>query len=149
MWDKIRDTFSRFMFGRNGMDALNQSLCWGYVILCVIRMIAVGILRLRVPGHVLDVVLNLAALAVIYRAFSRNLSRRQRENQRWLMFRNQFLFRVRTLKNSGGGLIARYKDREHKYFTCKNCGTVCRVPSGKGNIIITCPHCGKQIHAKT
>ena len=40
-------------------------------------------------------------------------------------------------------------DREHRYFTCKNCKTICRVPIGKGRIVITCPKCGAQIQAKT
>ena len=40
-------------------------------------------------------------------------------------------------------------DKAHKYFTCKNCKTICRVPVGKGKIVITCPKCGAQIHART
>ena len=47
------------------------------------------------------------------------------------------------------GAKARHADKDHKYFTCKTCGTVCRVPVGKGKIIITCPKCGAQIQAKT
>ena len=27
---------------------------------------------------------------------------------------------------------ARHADKAHKYFTCKNCKTICRVPVGKG-----------------
>ena len=44
---------------------------------------------------------------------------------------------------------ARHADKAHKYFTCKNCKTICRVPVGKGKIVITCPKCGAQIHART
>ena len=43
----------------------------------------------------------------------------------------------------------RSMDKEHKYFTCPNCRTVCRVPRGKGKIIITCPKCGGSIHGKS
>ena len=45
--------------------------------------------------------------------------------------------------------VARHADKAHKYFTCKNCKTICRVPVGKGKIVITCPKCGAQIHART
>ena len=40
-------------------------------------------------------------------------------------------------------------DKEHKYFTCPNCKTVCRVPRGKGKIVITCPKCGGEIRGKS
>ena len=53
------------------------------------------------------------------------------------------------MKSSQQGARARHADKAHKYFTCKNCKTICRVPVGKGKIIITCPKCGAQIHAKT
>jgi RNase P subunit RPR2 len=44
---------------------------------------------------------------------------------------------------------ARRADREHRYFTCRQCGTICRVPVGKGKIVITCPKCGAEIRTKT
>jgi len=53
------------------------------------------------------------------------------------------------VKNKSAGAKARHADKDHKYFTCKACGTICRVPVGKGKIIITCPKCGGQIHGKS
>ena len=47
------------------------------------------------------------------------------------------------------GKLHRLKDREHRYFTCPNCRTVCRVPRGKGKIVITCPKCRGEIHGKS
>lgn len=64
------------------------------------------------------------------------------ENQKWV----NWWWRVRS---SSSGARARHADKEHKYFTCKQCKTICRVPVGKGKIIITCPKCGAQIHAKS
>ena len=32
---------------------------------------------------------------------------------------------------------------------CPGCGAVCRVPRGKGRIVITCPRCGNEIHGKS
>ena len=46
------------------------------------------------------------------------------------------------------GAKARRADKEHKYFTCR-CGAICRVPVGKGKIVITCPKCGAKIEAKS
>lgn len=53
------------------------------------------------------------------------------------------------MKSSRQNAKARHADKAHKYFTCKNCKTICRVPVGKGKIVITCPKCGAQIHART
>ena len=86
---------------------------------------------------------GLALLAVMFfRIVSRNLARRRAENQRFV----NWWWRM---KSSRQGARERHADKDHKYFTCKNCKTICRVPVGKGKIIITCPKCGAQIHAKT
>ena len=47
------------------------------------------------------------------------------------------------------GARQRRLDKEHKYFTCKTCKTICRVPAGKGKIEITCPKCGQKIIGKS
>ena len=73
---------------------------------------------------------------------SRNLTKRRSENQRWV----NWMWRM---KSSRQNAKARHADKAHKYFTCKNCKTICRVPVGKGKIVITCPKCGAQIHART
>ena len=77
-----------------------------------------------------------------FRIFSRNLARRRAENQRFV----NWWWRM---KSSRQGARERHADKDHKYFTCKNCRTICRVPVGKGNIVITCPKCGAQIRART
>ena len=53
------------------------------------------------------------------------------------------------VKNRCAGARARHADKEHRYFTCKQCKTICRVPVGKGKIIITCPKCGHQFIKKS
>ena len=75
----------------------------------------------------------------LFRMFSRNLPKRRSENA-WFLTKI-----VNPLKSQR----ARSRDKDHKYFTCPQCRTVCRVPRGKGKIIITCPKCGTSIHGKT
>ena len=53
------------------------------------------------------------------------------------------------MKNGRSAAKARKADTDHKYFTCGTCKAVCRVPAGKGKIVITCPKCGAKIQAKT
>jgi len=94
-----------------------------------------------VPARIADVLLWGVLVGLFFRMFSKNLPRRRAENQKWV----NWWWRVR----SSSGARARHADKEHKYFTCKQCKTICRVPVGKGKIIITCPKCGAQIHAKS
>ena len=142
VFQRIGNALSRFMYGRNGVDQLNLALLWAYILLWIPQTVLVLALRLEI----LDILFDLVRLAVVvfmfYRIFSRDLSRRRSENQRFL---NWWWRR----KSSFQGARARHADKTHKYFTCKNCKTICRVPVGKGKIIITCPKCGAQIHAKT
>ena len=56
---------------------------------------------------------------------------------------------LRNAKNRSAGARARHADKEHKYFVCKSCKTICRVPAGKGKVEITCPKCGGKIIAKS
>ena len=137
---KIGNAIARFMYGRNGMDQLNLVLMWVVLILDVVTMLV------QRNHAVISVVLYWISMAgwvyVLFRMFSKNLSKRRGENQKFVNW-------VWRMKSSRAGAKERHADKDHKYFTCKNCKTICRVPVGKGKIIITCPKCGAQIHAKT
>ena len=139
---KLKLALARFMYGRNGVDQLNVALLWVYLLLWVLQTV----LAMTVGSALLDLLLELADLAVfavlLFRIFSRNLERRRAENQRFVNWRQQ-------MRSSHQGARERHADKDHKYFTCKNCKTICRVPVGKGNIVITCPKCGAQIRART
>ena len=138
------------MTGRNGADQLNRALLGAYIGLWVLRVIPV-LFRAALLVRLCDVLMNVAAVLLIFRMLSRNLPARQLENQRWLNWQGQFLSRWRRLgvAQSVRDAAARHADKTHRYFTCKNCKTICRVPAGKGKIVLTCPKCGAQIRGKT
>ena len=140
-FQKIGNAIVRFMYGRNGMDYLNRTLFWGYIGV-FLAQILFNILRLGVPALICEALLWPLMLLILFRMFSKNLPKRRAENQK---FWNWWC----GVKSRNAGAKARRADKDHKYFTCKTCGTICRVPVGKGKIIITCPKCGAQIHAKT
>jgi len=139
---KIKCAAARFMYGRNGADQLNLALLWGYIGICIARAVLAGILRLSLPAAVCDILLWVLLAVIVFRTFSKNLYKRREENSKWL----NWWWKV---KNSQAGAKERHADKAHKYFTCKNCKAICRVPVGKGKIVITCPKCGAQIHGKT
>ena len=137
---KIGNAIARFMYGRNGMDQLNLVLMWVVLILDVVTML---VQRNHAAVSMVLYWLSMAGwVYVLFRMFSKNLSKRRGENQKFVNW-------VWRMKSSRAGAKERHADKDHKYFTCKNCKTSCSAPVGKGKIIITCPKCGAQIHAKT
>lgn len=136
--EKVKNALFRFMYGRNGVDQLNLCLIW-----LVIALNLAGALAGGMAGWLMSAVSTAATVWVFFRTFSRNLSRRRAENAAFVSrvwYPVSGFFRRTT---------ARLRDREHRYFTCPNCRTVCRVPRGKGQIIITCPKCRTKIRAKS
>lgn len=136
---RISSAAARFMYGRNGSDQLNLALAAVYAAVLVLQMLLGRIYAARLFLEAAG--LALAGL-VLFRFFSKNLSRRQAENAKFLGW-------WYPVKNRLDGARQRGRDKEHKYFTCKNCKTICRVPAGKGKIEITCPKCGGKIIGKS
>ena len=141
-FQKIGYAMARFMYGRNGVDQLNRALAAFYLILFFGGTLLSNILKSNVLASIFTVLENALMILLIFRMLSKNLYKRRAENQKWV----NWWWRV---KNRNSGARARHADKEHKYFTCKQCKAICRVPVGKGKIIITCPKCGAQIQAKT
>ena len=134
---KVSSALARFMYGRNGTDQLNWAILVSYLVLWLLRVI-MSALDIAIVALTIDVVMFLLAVLLLWRTFSRNLPKRRAENQKFVNWWWPIMNRLAAAK-------ARRADKEHKYFTCKNCKTICRVPAGKGKIVITCPKCGHKI----
>ena len=140
---RLRDAMARFMYGRNGVDQLNIAMLWtsiGADLLATILMRQQN--SIAYVGLVLYYGSVILWVLVLFRMFSRNLYKRQAENQKWLQARSR-------RRSAASAAKARRADKDHKYFTCRQCRAICRVPVGKGKVIITCPKCGAEIHGKT
>ena len=127
-FQKIGNSLARFMYGRNGMDQLGFVTLWAAIILDVVNLFV----RNQVAYSILSAVAMVLTVWMVFRMFSKNLSKRRAENAAYM---NKVVYPLRQA-------LSRSRDKEHKYFTCPNCRTVCRVPRGKGRIVITCPKCG-------
>ena len=140
---RMRDAMARFMYGRNGVDQLNIAMLWVSI---GADLLATILMRQRNGLAYVGLALYYGSVVlwalVLFRMFSRNLYKRQAENQKWLQARSR-------RRGAASAAKARRADTEHKYFTCKRCKTICRVPVGKGKVIITCPKCGAEIRGKT
>ena len=135
---KLRCGLARFLYGRNGTDQLNLALLGLYLVLLLLRWILVSVTGSAAVDLIFTVLTTALALWILFRFFSRNLTARRGENQRFLR-----CFQPLT------SWLTRARDRDHRYFPCPGCGTVCRVPRGKGTIRITCPKCGQVMQKKT
>jgi len=135
---KVKCALMRFMYGRNGSDQLNMALFGGYLLLIVLQGVAGWITESAAVDLIFSTVETVLAVVILFRCFSKNLARRRAENAR-------FLTKVQPLRVR----LNRARDKEHRYFPCPGCKTVCRVPRGKGTIRITCPKCGQVMQKKT
>ena len=130
------------MYGRNGSDQLNIALLVVYLALWLVGGLIASILSSSVLAAIVNALMTVLMIVIFFRMFSKNLVRRRAENAKFLAW-------WYPTKNRLKGMKQRHADKDHKYFTCKNCKTICRVPAGKGKIIITCPKCGQQIEGKS
>ena len=133
-FQKIGNSLARFMYGRNGVDHLGFVTLWAAIILDVVNLFV----RNQVAYSILSAAAMVLTIWMVFRMFSKNLSKRRAENAAYM---NKVVYPLRQA-------LSRSRDKEHKYFTCPNCRTVCRVP-GQGRIVITCPKCGAEIHGKS
>ncbi len=79
----------------------------------------------------------------IFRSLSKNYNARRKELNWYLIWSAKPKAELKIL-------VSKIRDRKtHRYFKCKNCKTVMRVPKGRGKIEITCPKCRAKVIKKT
>ena len=130
--NKLRNALSRFMYGRNGVDALSWALFGLELLLSIIGSLVRG----QAASAALYFATTVLMFVILLRMLSRNLTQRRAENARFLSWVSPALNNVR-------GAQARRADPAHKYARC-SCGAWCRVPRGVGKVELTCPKCGRK-----
>jgi ribosomal protein S27E len=138
--------YNRVMAGRYGSDQLSIALIVAYLLLNSIA----NIFRIAIFYYLAVALL----IWGIYRIFSKNISRRYRENAVFLEYWHRFLQWFRTssvrFETWREKTLYRMNDKKtHKYYRCPNCKNTLRVPKGKGKIVITCPVCHTEFIKKT
>lgn len=83
MFYKFRCAVARFMYGRNGMDQMNQALLRGYLVILVAQLIF-SLLRLWIPARICESLLWVLMVFILFRMFSKNLTKRRAENQKFM-----------------------------------------------------------------
>lgn len=130
----FRAKLIQFMYGRYGIDQLYYAL----TILCFTLMIINSFLQNIIFSLLVWVILVIA----IFRAFSKNIYKRQRENLAFLKIWNPVKSKLKIS-------ILRVKEfKTKRYRTCPNCKVVLRLPRKKGKHIVECPHCHKDFSVR-
>ena len=126
-WVKIKESFRKFMIGRNGGDDLSLALLIsGLVVILLSSIFGSSLLNL----------IGLALYAVcIFRIFSKNIAKRYEENRKYIAWRQK-------TKTSLSQAKVRLKNmRKYKYFKCPECGALLKLPRKVGEVTVTCGKC--------
>ena len=135
MIEDLKYRFSRFMQGRYGVDSLSRFLS---VLLLVFIIVGVFV---KIPFSGL---ITFAILVILYwRMFSRDISKRYQENQRFLEIRDKLLGNLSSFESN----LSQLKD--YHIYKCPRCNQKIRIPRGKGHIMVRCPRCGFEFHKKS
>ncbi len=130
MYTRFREWLYRFMQGRYGNDNLNNFL---YVVYFVVFLIS-----LFVNSIIIALVETVLIVVVFYRMLSRNIYKRQGENQKYLEISKKPKEFFKLTKN-------KFRDRKtHVYKTCPACKSNLRLPKVKGKHTAVCPRCGRR-----
>ncbi len=130
----MKDKINRFMNGRYGADDLNRALS-------ILSIIFLGI-SLLFEFWIWKAVFACLAICTIYRMLSKNIVKRQSENEKFKQI-------LKMSERQNDVIRRNHEDKNYKYFVCRQCGQKIRIPRKKGKIEITCPTCRYSFKAKT
>ena len=128
----MKDKFYRFMQGRYGVDQFAK-FTMGVALVSIVLAIFVN--TGSSAGSLSDMLGLVAIVYTYFRIFSRNISKRAQENQKYLSATAKLRQRLNKEKN----MMKQRKD--YHIYTCPSCGQKVRIPRGKGKIEISCPKC--------
>lgn len=131
----MKEKVQRFMSGRYGFDELSKLYLGVTIVLMVISLFLKNSLFYLVSLGLL--------VYIYYRAFSRNIGKRQQENQKYRNFRYQRVVKWNAFKNRQA------QKKTHRFYKCPQCKQTVRVPKGRGKICITCPKCSTEFIRKS
>lgn len=130
MNNKIRN----FMYGRYGIDDLYKLL----LIICFILLV----INMFLNNNIIRIIELLLIFIILYRSLSKNISRRKKENDKYLNIKNKIIKSFNYNKK-------KYEERNtHMYKKCPNCKQKIRLPLKKGKHTVKCPNCSYKFEVK-
>ena len=136
----MKDKFYRFMQGRYGVDQFAK-FTMGVALVSIVLAIFVN--TGSSAGSLLDMLGLVAIVYTYFRIFSRNISKRAQENQKYLRLS------AKPRRSYELGKKKWSNRKTTKYFRCKHCGQELSVPRGKGTMRVVCPKCKTETKIKS
>lgn len=134
-WQRIKESFARFMQGRHGPDNLGVFTLLTGLVFSLLGSFT-GLILFSLLGFVLYIL-------TLFRMFSRNHEKRSAENRKYIELTSGW-------KTKLSQFIKRTKNRrDYRYFKCPNCKVLLRMKRGSGEKDITCVRCGHQFKMKS
>lgn len=148
---KLGAWLANFMRGRYGFDQLGQALSVGVVVMWILSIL-LGVLSNALGYWVAwaSTIFNWIGLILLvimlFRMFSRNVTKRQAENAAYLQRKTRRDQRKQSRSkdinaNKGAGANS---SQQYVYLDCAFCGQKMRVPAGQGKVAVKCPSCGEK-----
>lgn len=129
----MKEKFMRFMQGRNGVDQFAR-FTMGVALAAIVLTLFTGT-RSGI-GAFLDLFGMAAIVYTYFRIFSKNISKRYQENQKYL----QMTDKLRTRFQKEKRMMSQRKD--YHIYSCPGCGQKIRIPRGGfKKVEIECPKC--------
>ncbi len=128
---KWQNKVMKFMSGRYGPDELYKFLFGLYIL--------IFILNIFINSKYFKALELLTFVIMIYRFFSKKISKRKKENQIYLKYRKKFLNPFKNLKK-------KLKDPDNVYKKCHKCHKKLKLPlpDKRGIKHSKCPVCGHK-----
>ncbi len=131
---RLRERLGRFFSGRYGVDTL-------YYFFFVLALLC-SIVSFWLDSLWLDILAFAFLVYAFFRAMSRNIAKRERENRR---FRGFFAYIAAPFSR----LFARIRFRKtHVFRRCPFCKNHLRLPRQKGVHTVRCPRCQGRFDTK-
>jgi LSD1 subclass zinc finger protein len=122
------------MSGRYGADQLYYALLFLVLGLILVNMLVDSVILMAVSNAIL--------LLLIFRSFSRNISKRKAENDKFLKIWN-------PIKREFKLLFRRFKEiGVHRYRKCPHCKKVLQLPIKRGKHMVKCPVCQEKFEVR-
>ena len=131
---KITEKLQKFMYGRNGNDFFNRFLFFIYLVFFIIYLFVRHFSLLIVEAVILSL--------IMFRFFSKNLYKRQKEN-------DVLVHLFSSIKRPFIRQINKIRDRKtHIYKKCPQCKKILRLKKIKGTHTVKCPICNNHFNVK-
>lgn len=130
----FRERVARYMAGRYGIDRLYYFLLAICFILIVINLFA--------NSYLISLMESALFVYAFYRVMSRNIYKRQQENEKFIKF-------IDKPKKYYNLQKCKIRDRKtHVYRKCPSCKNNLRLPKEKGKHTVVCPCCKNRFDVR-